>query len=456
MKRLLLLSGFFLTIITVSCNNNKDPHAAHTTGVVKEMYTCPMPEDSVLSDKPGKCPKCGMELVKMEQGTHQHNGSQVEIYTCPMHPEIIRDKPGKCPICGMDLVKKGGAANNTQDLNIDFLLQPANEYVLSSIPITSLHSANEEIEVEALGKIAYNTKQVGTISARVSGRIEKLYVRYRYQKITSGQKVMEIYSPEILTAQQNLLFLLKNDNENTLLVNAAKDKLLLLGMSQEQLNDVIETKKAAFTISVYSKYNGHIHEAGSQSMQKEPGEMRDISLLTEELPLKEGMYVQKGQTVFTVYNPNQAWAILNFYANKQDVIREGSSVRIVPETAPDKDFRATINFIEPFFRRESKTVTARVHFDNSSLKIPIGSQVKATIFGNSREANWLPAQAVVSLGLDKIVFIKDEIGFKAHKIKTGITYKNRIQVLEGLSAKDSVAANAQFLMDSESFIKVKE
>lgn len=456
MKRLLLLSSFFLAIITLSCNNNKAPHGGHTTDVAKEMYTCPMPEDSVFSDKPGKCPKCGMELVKMEQGNHQHNGNQTEVYTCPMHPEIIRDKPGKCPICGMDLVKKGGAVDNASGLNIDFLLQPTNEYVLSSIPVTSLHSANEEIEVEALGKIAYDTKQVGTISARVSGRIEKLYVRYRYQKIASGQKVMEIYSPEILTAQQNLLFLLKNDIENTVLVNAAKEKLLLLGMSQEQLTDVIETKKAAFTISVYSKYSGHIHEAGSQSMQKEPGEMRDISLLTEELPLKEGMYVQKGQTVFTVYNPNRAWAILNFYADKQGLIREGSPVRIVPETAPDKDFRATINFIEPFYRQESKTVTARVHFDNSILKIPIGSQVKATIFGNSREANWLPVQAVVSLGLDKIVFIKDDIGFKAHKVKTGITYKNRIQVLEGLSAQDSVAANAQFLMDSESFIKVNE
>ena len=185
MKKILFLSGLFIMLAAVACKNNKhDAHDGHSAQSTKEMYTCPMPKDSVFSNKPGKCPKCGMELVKMEQGTHQHNGNQAEIYTCPMHPEIIRDKPGKCPICGMDLVKKGGAANNTPDLNIDFLLQPTNEYVLSSIPITALHSANEEIEVEALGRIAYDTKQVGTISARVSGRIEKLYVRYRYQKIT--------------------------------------------------------------------------------------------------------------------------------------------------------------------------------------------------------------------------------------------------------------------------------
>jgi Cu(I)/Ag(I) efflux system membrane fusion protein len=393
-----------------------------------------------------------------EQAEHQHTKQEQEVYTCPMHPEIVRDKPGKCPICGMNLVKKGGAEAKVPTSQIDFLLKPTNKYVLTSVPVTALRKSEEEIEVVALGRIAYDTRQVGTISARLSGRIEKLYVRYRYQKVNKGQKVMEIYSPEILTAQQNLLFLLKNDAENIQFINAAKEKLLLLGMSEEQLNEVIRTQKTTFTITVYSKYSGHIHEAGSVNgnMQQEQGEMRDISLLTEEIPVKEGMYVQKGQTIFSVYNPDMAWAILNFYADKQSLIREGSPVRIVPETSPDKDFRAIINFIEPFFRKESKTVTARVYFDNSQLKIPIGSQVRGTIFGNSREANWLSTQAVVSLGLDKVVFVKHDIGFKAHKITTDITNKNMIQVLKGLSPQDSVAANAQFLMDSESFIKIKE
>ena len=133
----------------------------------------------------------------------------------------------------------------------------------------------------------------------------------------------------------------------------------------------------------------------------------------------------------------------------------GNTVRLVPETQPDKDFRATIDFIEPFYRKESKTLTARVYFNNSALKIPIGSQVKATIFGNTKEAFWLPAGAVVSLGLDKIVFLKTPGGFKAQKINTGITYKNNVQVLNSLNAGDSVAVNAQYLMDSESFIKIK-
>ena len=190
-------------------------------------------------------------------------------------------------------------------------------------------------------------------------------------------------------------------------------------------------------------------------MNTQTGIMKDISLITEELSLKEGMYIQKGQSVFTVFNPDKAWAILYIYGDNQSLIKTGNTVRVVPETATEKDFRANIDFIEPFYRRESKTLTARVYFNNSSLKIPIGSQVKATIFGNTKEAYRLPKEAVLSLGMDKIVFSKAGGGFKAVKINTGIIQEKHIQILSGLALADSVAANAQYLMDSESFIKIK-
>jgi membrane fusion protein, copper/silver efflux system len=454
MKKLFLIIGAMLMIVILACNNNKEPHAGHQTADVKDMYTCPMPEDSVFSDKPGKCPKCGMDLVKMENTEHDDH-TAVE-YTCPMHPEIIRDKPGTCPICGMDLVKKETASEKVGGVELESLLKPTNEFVVSAIPVTTIQKKEEQIEIEALGNIAYDTRQVGSISARVSGRIEKLYVRYRYQKINKGQRVLDIYSPELLTAQQNLLFLLKNDAENTTFIQAAKDKLLLLGMSNEQLQQVIQSGKPSLTIAVYSNYSGHIHEASNGgNMNTEEGNMRDISLITEELSLKEGMYIQKGQSVFTVFNPDRAWAILNIYGDNQSLVKTGNTVRVVPETAPKKDFRAVIDFIEPFFRKESKTLTARIYFNNSVLKIPIGSQVKATVFGNAKEAYWLPKEAVLSLGMDKVVFSKMDGGFKAVKINTGLSHKKHIQVVSGLSATDSVAANAQYLMDSESFIKVK-
>ena len=395
------------------------------------------------------------EKKKEDHSQHQQPVASNQVYTCPMHPQIIRNKPGRCPICGMELVKKETVGERSTDLTIEALLRPTNEFVVSAIPVTTIQKKEEQIEIEALGTIAYDTRQTGTISARVSGRIEKLYVHYRYQKISKGQHILDIYSPELMTAQQNLLFLLKNDPDNTTLIEASKEKLLLLGMSKEQLQQVIKNNQPSFTIAVYSNYSGHIHEATSGPMNKSDGIMKDISLLTEELSLKEGMYLQKGQSVFVVFNPDRAWALLNIYSDNQGMVKVGNTVRIIPETSPGKDFRATIDFIEPFYQKESKTLTARVYFNNSSLKIPVGSQVRATIFGNTKAAYWLPKEAVLSLGMDKVVFQKLTGGFKAHKVTTGILHKNHVQVISGLSITDSVAVNAQYLMDSESFIKIK-
>lgn len=415
MKRLIYIGCLFLIMISQACSGKKDTHAEHQNEVVKDLYTC------------------------------------------PMHPEIIKDKPGTCPICGMDLVKKETDSKKIGELELGSLLKPTNEFVVSSIPVTTMEKRDEQIEIEALGNIAYDTRQVGSISARVSGRIEKLYVRYRYQKIRKGQRILDIYSPELITAQQNLLFLLKNDPGNSSFIAAAREKLLLLGMSHEQLQQVIQSGKPSLTIAVFSNYSGHVHEsASSGNMNTESGAMRDISLITEELSLKEGMYVQKGQSVFTVFDPDKAWAILHIYGDNQSLIKTGNALRIVPETAPHKDFRASIDLIEPFYRKESKTLTARSYFNNSVLKIPIGSQVRATVFGNTKEAYWLPKESVLSLGMEKVVFLKTRGGFMAKSITTGIIHEKHIQVLSGLTNTDSVAVNAQFLMDSESFIKIKE
>ena len=301
---------------------------------------------------------------------------------------------------------------------------------------------------------------MGTISARVSGRIEKLYLKHTFQEISKGQKIMDIYSPELLTAQQNLLFLIKNDPDNASFINIAKEKLLLLGMSAEQLRQVTGSGKPSYTVSVYSTYNGHIHDAFSSGINTAPSESSSMSpggsLVTRELILKEGMYVQKGQTVLSVMNPHHLWAVLNIYGADQTLIKTGNPVRIVPESDTNEIFTAKVDFIEPFFREGSKTLTVRVYFENHAMDIPVGSQVKAAISVNTIKGNWLPKDAIVSLGLNKIVFKNYGGVFKAHKVETGLTYQDKVQILTGLSPYDLVASNAQFLMDSESFIKVNE
>jgi membrane fusion protein, copper/silver efflux system len=379
------------------------------------------------------------------------NTSTEEIYTCPMHPQIIRHEPGNCPICGMKLVKKENANRETSNIDLSTLLQGDNNTVVSSIPVTTMQFANQQIQLDALGTVEYDTRFMKTISSKVSGRIEKLYIKYRYQPVRSGDEVMDIYSPELLTGQQNLLFLIKNDPTNTSLINAAKQRLLLLGMNDRQLQKIIATRKAFFSVTVYSNYTGHVHEVGNMnSSQTNPMSESD------ELSIKQGMYVEKGQPVFQVNNMNNVFVNLNFFPGENSLIKVGTPVTIIAETAPDKKIFSKIGFIEPFYKNSSKTVSARVYLNNSKLMIPVGSQVKATLTISTTFNNWLPQESVLSLGLNKVVFLKKGNVFKTHPISIGIVANNLIQVIDGLSPQDSVAVNAQFLIDSEGFIKVKQ
>lgn len=399
---------------------------------------------------------------KTDKTGHPDNSHAVEsntTYTCPMHPEVTSDKPGNCPKCGMELVQNAAHTHEVGNIELNALLKPTNEFVISAIPTISMQSQRKDVTVEALGSIGYDTRQTGNISARISGRIEKLYVRHKFQKIAKGQKVMDIYSPELMEAQENLLFLLKNDATNNMMINAARQKLLLLGMSESQLQSIIQKGKPDFSVSVFSSYAGHIHEAGAAgsmgSVAPSSNSMEEISETSSELTLKEGMYVQKGQTIFKVFNPGKSWVLLNIFSDDVPLVKIGQTVSIVPEVAPEKKFTGTIGFIEPFFRQGNKTLSVRIYFDNSQMQLPIGSQVKSEIAADDISGKWIPKEAVVSLGLTKVVFKKVDEGFVANKIETGNEAGGYVEVLSGLLPTDAIAKNAQYLMDSESFIRIK-
>jgi len=380
-----------------------------------------------------------------------------EVWTCSMHPEVIRDGPGSCPICGMDLIKKEEKATPIKDIQLDDLLQPTDQFVVSSIPVTALQNEIKAMPIDALGTVTYDTRYINSISARVSGRIEKLYVRYRYQHIRQGERIMDIYSPGIATAQQELLFMIKNDPANQGLIQAAKQKLLLLGMSEEQLNKVILTNKPSSTVAVYSNYSGHLHEAGnSMPVSNTSEEKNGGSGAMEELPVKEGMYVQQGQNIFQVFNTDNIWVVLNIFPESQFLVKAGDPVKISPETNPLMSIDGKIDFIEPVYRQDNKNLTARVYLKNTMGMIPIGAQVRAQIFTGKELTNWLPKDAVLSLGMDKVVFLKTTGGFQAHKVQTGSSYKDLVHIVSGLKQTDSVAVNGQYLADSESFIKIKQ
>jgi membrane fusion protein, copper/silver efflux system len=392
-----------------------------------------------------------------KKGEHSGHDQQQEqdVYTCPMHPEIIRNAPGSCPICGMDLVKKETGNKSILDIELEALLKPVNEFVVSAIPVITIEQREKDLELTVVGTVAYDTRQTGVISSRVKGRIEKLYIRYRYQPLRKGQRVMEIYSPDLVTAQQNLIFLLQNDPNNSSLINAAKDRLILMGMTSNQVAEVANSKNPKYSVAVFSSYSGFVTDFTNSGENFKANGMQSGTTTSQELSVKEGMYVQSGQSVFSVYNPARALILLDIFPEQQTLVKTGNAVRIVPETAPHQSFRAKIDYIEPIFRPGSKTLSARVYFNNSAMQLPIGSRVTANIFPPSKNAFWLPKEAVITLGRNKIVFRKEPGGFRTYEITTGIELNNLIQVISGLTRMDSVAANAHFLIDNEAFIKVK-
>lgn len=358
---------------------------------------------------------------------------------------------GACNTGQMGATPPSGSSVSN-DIQLETLLKPTDEFVVASLPVITPQQKTINTPVKAYGTIEYDTRAAGTISARISGRIEKMYIRYRYEPVEKGQKIMDIYSPELLTAQQDLLFLLKNDVGNLSFIQAAKEKLSLLGMREEELQQVIRTGKPLFAVSIYSNYSGHVHDAGMSYEEVQANGMNATAPVTQELSLKEGMYIQKGQTILMIMNHHRTWAALQIFTNDQSLVKTGNAVRLIPETDTAAVIDGHIDFIEPFFRNDSKTLTTRVYFDNMAM-LPVGSHVSADIYTNSGQSLWLPQTAVLSLGMNDIAFIKSTGGFIAHKITAGIRSGKDVQVLSGLGEKDTVAANAQYLIDSESFIK---
>lgn len=386
---------------------------------------------------------------------HENHSAQQEqkVYTCPMHPEIIRNEPGQCPICGMDLVEKKTDGQAASDKGLELLLKPTNQYVITQVNTVNPVEKEVPVNIVAMGYITYDNRQVNTVSARVSGRIEKLYIKYRYQPVSKGQKLMDIYSKDLETEQQNLLFLLKNDSENFSLIKASEQKLLLLGLTPEQINQVKSSDKIFYTITIYSPYTGHLHDLMPAENNTEMGNGNMASSATQELQMKEGMYISKGQTVFNIFNTQKIWAILNIYPDAQSSIKKGQKIKLEIDGLKDKEIEATIDFIEPVIRNNQKNITARVYLNNPSNEIKIGTIVKAKSKGGKQKGLFVPSTAVVSLGLNTVVFIKQDGLFKTRKVQKGNFSAEWIEITSGLNKKDTIAENGQLLMDSESFIK---
>ena len=407
------------------------------------------------------------------------HAEHADTYTCPMHPTVISDRPSTCPVCGMDLVRKarpGEEVEITEDLSK--LLKSPNETVIASIKTIKGEYKSMTVSTAAQGVVTYDTRNIYTIPTRIGGRLEKVFLKYAFQKVRKGQKVVEIYSPELLTAQRELIFLLENDSENHALIQSAKERLRLLGASDGQINDLIQSKDLKNTFSIYSSYDGYIISDSqqtpvapmtSQSESASAGGMNDgMGGSTSTSPqassstsatnannvlIREGSYVASGQTLFKVVNPSALRVELNIASALTGTVKKGSKVML--DFGDQHGDSGTVDFVQPFFNEGQEFLTVRVYTKNTD-QLHIGHLVKAVIESNSVEALWVPKEAVLDLGVEEVVFIKVKNVFKPKKVVTGVRTENQIEIKQGLSSSDEIASNAQYLVDSESFIKTNK
>ena len=400
-----------------------------------------------------------------------------ETYICPMEcqkdPPVIyiQKGPGICPVCKMDLVTQTEFEKAKNDNTFNTLLKPTDAFVIASIKLTVPEERNMGAEYSATGEISYDTRTLTNIASRYSGRIEKLYVKYFFQPIKKGQKLFDIYSPEIATAQQNFIYLLKNDSLAFNLINAEKQKLILFGLTDSQIETIEKTKKAEYALSVFSPADGYIYETknngGSQAKQNNSMGMNENASMAGNTDgkkqaassvsfVREGMYVNKGQTIFNVVNPEKIWAVLKI--NSQDIskVKLHQKVKLKIENNPDSIVNGTIDFIESIYEDKAVTLNVRVYLDNKENRIKKGNWVEAKIQSDTVKGVWVQKKSVYDLGKNKIVWLKKGNAFQAHKITTGAIVNDWIEITDGIWTEDSIASDAHYLMDSESFIKITE
>jgi hypothetical protein len=425
-----------------------------------------------------------LTVAGCSEQSHEHAAGTTE-YTCPMHPQVVQNGPGTCPICKMDLVPKSGHSEGlaiTEDLA--FLLRPTNSTVVANIATIKPEQKSVQATVNLDGVISYDPRQVYSVPARIGGRIERLFVKYNFQPIRKGQKLLELYSPDLITAQQELLYLVQSAPEDRQLQEAAKQKLRLLGATNAQISQLLRTGKASYSFALYSPHDGYVIGLNTTAPAATPsaagaapapagggmdamgGASAGVSPAAAASPapvasgadiqLREGMYVSAGQPLLRVVNPKQLWAEFNVPAGQVNRLAKGTPVQITFPQLPGEQLRAQVDFLQPYYQQGENFARIRVYLPGNIKGAMVGQLVSAQATHATDTALWIPKEAVLDIGTRSVAFKKVDGVFEPVPVTPGVTQGQQTQVVSGLQPGEVIAANAQYLVDSESFIKVNK
>ena len=364
------------------------------------------------------------------------NKNENEYWTCTMHPQVHKDGPGACPICGMDLIKK--VVDNTADVSSKsdmegMITLTTNKQIMANVSTIKVKKENLKKELTAYSYLDFVEQNRKTIPAKFNGRIEKLFVDKTGDYIKKGQPLFEIYSPDLVQAQNDFLIALSNSSgSNSSLIEASRKKLDLFGLTSNQIDELKNSGKINLTLTYYSPVSGTVIEKKVQ----------------------EGMYVNEGTAIYEVAELSTLWNIAEVNETDLSTIKLGSKVKLKLKAYPGEEFTGKVTFIYPVINSQTRTVKVRSEF--SSLNNKLKPQMYGeTIFSTDAGTGLLvPADAVIFSGNSNVVWVKTSDGmFEARNVMVGEKYGDKYQILSGLKDGDEIAASGGFLIDSESQLK---
>jgi RND family efflux transporter MFP subunit len=433
-------------------NRPRAGESAKTIAARRQWY-CPM-HPQVLSDKPGKCPICGMPLVPRPLATPVSSaaslqttpvgeiaGRKVLYWYDPMVPGSRFDKPGKSPFMDMQLVPKyadeaPGAAGGAVAPSVSLSAAAIRATGIATVPVTRQNLSDE---IRAVGTIEADETKLERVAARVPGRIERLYANFTGQPVRRGAPLYDLYSPELIATQREYLLALENRRRLAgaspeavrsaqSLVEAARDRLRLWGISPDQIRALERTQRPDLALTYRSPVSGTV-------VQKS---------------VVEGQYVQEGTDLYLLADLSRVWLVAQVYEFELGRLHAGQPVTATVAAFPGREFSGRILFIEPTLERETRTARVRVALPNPRGDLKPGMFADARLALPLGERLSIPRSAVIDTGMRQVVYVETAPGtFTPRDVKLGAAAGDRREVLEGLREDEMVVAAANFFVDSQ-------
>ena len=363
---------------------------------------------------------------------HEHETAEGTTYTCSMHPQIRQNEPGDCPLCGMDLIPvvAGSGSDNVNPLELEMSIEAM---ALANVVTRKVEMASPEKEISLTGKIALNERNLATITANFPGRIEELFVDFTGQEVSKGQKLATVYSPELVTAQQELIESAKFRDVNQALYLAAREKLRLWKITDSQIDEIESSGKVLTGFDVYADKSGVVLR-------------RAVAL---------GDFVGKGSVLFEIADLSLVWVLFDAYESDLPLLQKGQRVNFTVASIPGKEFTSSIAFIDPFINPATRTASVRAEINNPQKLLKpemfVQGVVKAS-FPISTKSLVIPATALLWTGKRSVVYVKaieaESPTFEMREIVLGPALGDYYMVESGLSEGEEIVVNGAFSIDA--------